>query len=71
MKHAPVRLSPEAKACLQGYAWPGNVRELDNAIQRALILQQGGVIEAADFCLAGAMPMFTAAPQRNASAAGG
>ncbi|MDD2048785.1 sigma-54-dependent transcriptional regulator [Pseudomonas putida] len=59
MKHAPVRLSPEAKACLQGYAWPGNVRELDNAIQRALILQQGGVIEAADFCLAGAMPMFT------------
>lgn len=63
MKHAPVRLSPEAKACLQGYAWPGNVRELDNAIQRALILQQGGVIEAADFCLAGAMPMFTAAPR--------
>ncbi len=62
MKHAPVRLSPEAKACLQGYAWPGNVRELDNAIQRALILQQGGVIEAVDFCLAGAMPMFTAAP---------
>ncbi|AIL62910.1 sigma-54-dependent transcriptional regulator [Pseudomonas alkylphenolica] len=62
MKHAPVRLSPEAKACLQRYAWPGNVRELDNAIQRALILQQGGVIEAVDFCLAGAMPMFTAAP---------
>ncbi|MBF4207577.1 sigma-54-dependent Fis family transcriptional regulator [Pseudomonas donghuensis] len=62
MKHAPVRLSPEAQACLQGYAWPGNVRELDNAIQRALILQQGGVIEAADFCLAGALPVFAAAP---------
>jgi Response regulator containing CheY-like receiver, AAA-type ATPase, and DNA-binding domains len=29
------------------------VRELDNAIQRALILQQGGLIEAPDFCLAG------------------
>lgn len=58
MKHAAVRLSPEARACLQGYAWPGNVRELDNAVQRALILQQGGVIEAADFCLAGAMPTF-------------
>ncbi|MEG0860224.1 MAG: sigma-54 dependent transcriptional regulator [Pseudomonas sp.] len=64
MKHAPVRLSPEAKACLQGYAWPGNVRELDNALQRALILQQAGVIEAADFCLAGAMPMFAAAPAK-------
>ena len=62
MKHAPVRLSSEAKACLQAYAWPGNVRELDNALQRALILQQAGVIEAADFCLAGAMPMFTVAP---------
>ena len=62
MKLAPVRLSPEARACLQSHAWPGNVRELDNAIQRALILQQGGVIEAADFCLAGALPMFVSAP---------
>ncbi|MEN5301359.1 sigma-54 dependent transcriptional regulator [Pseudomonas sp. TWI628] len=57
MKHAPVRLSAEARACLQAHAWPGNVRELDNALQRALILQQGGVIEAADFCLAGAIPL--------------
>ncbi|MGY2235421.1 sigma-54-dependent response regulator transcription factor FleR [Pseudomonas gingeri] len=53
MKHAAVRLSPQAEACLIGYAWPGNVRELDNAIQRALILQQGGLIQAEDFCLAG------------------
>ncbi|PYC18557.1 sigma-54-dependent transcriptional regulator [Pseudomonas mosselii] len=57
MRHAQVRLSAEARTCLQAYAWPGNVRELDNAIQRALILQQGGVIEAADFCLAGAIPL--------------
>ncbi|NWD75336.1 sigma-54-dependent Fis family transcriptional regulator [Pseudomonas gingeri] len=53
MKHASVRLSPQAQACLIGYRWPGNVRELDNAIQRALILQQGGLIQAEDFCLAG------------------
>ncbi|WDY59477.1 sigma-54-dependent transcriptional regulator [Pseudomonas sp. PSKL.D1] len=59
MKHAPVRLSAAARACLQAHAWPGNVRELDNALQRALILQQGGVIEAADFCLAGAIPLST------------
>ncbi|MBV4508141.1 sigma-54 dependent transcriptional regulator [Pseudomonas sp. BW13M1] len=57
MRHAQVCLSSEAQACLQAYAWPGNVRELDNAVQRALILQQGGVIEAADFCLAGAIPL--------------
>jgi len=61
MKHAPVRLSAQARACLQMHAWPGNVRELDNALQRALILQQGGVIEAADFCLAGAIPLSAAA----------
>ena len=36
--------------------------ELDNALQRALILQQGGVIEAADFCLAGAIPLSAVAP---------
>ncbi len=57
----PVRLSPEASACLRNHAWPGNVRELDNAVQRALILQQGGLIEAADFCLAGVAPSMAAA----------
>ncbi|WP_053146465.1 sigma-54 dependent transcriptional regulator [Pseudomonas sp. P97.38] len=53
MKHAAARFSPQAQACLIAYPWPGNVRELDNAIQRALILQQGGVIQPEDFCLAG------------------
>ena len=62
MKHAPVRLSEEARACLQAYPWPGNVRELDNAIQRALILQQGGTIAAADFCLAGVLPALAPRP---------
>ncbi|SDU86344.1 sigma-54-dependent transcriptional regulator [Pseudomonas mucidolens] len=52
MKHAQARLSAEAQACLINYPWPGNVRELDNAIQRALILQQGGLIQPQDFCLA-------------------
>ncbi|MGP6420371.1 sigma-54-dependent transcriptional regulator [Pseudomonas putida] len=61
MKHAAAKLSPEAQACLTGYPWPGNVRELDNAIQRALILQQGGLIQPQDFCLTGAVT-YTAAP---------
>jgi len=51
MNRAPISLSPQARACLLGHAWPGNVRELDNAIQRALILQQGGVIQPQDLCL--------------------
>ncbi|EIK53985.1 two component, sigma-54 specific, transcriptional regulator, Fis family protein [Stutzerimonas stutzeri TS44] len=53
MRQAPARLSEAARRCLQAHAWPGNVRELDNAIQRALILQRGGVIEPADLCLDG------------------
>jgi two-component system response regulator FlrC len=65
MKHAQARLSAEAQACLISYPWPGNVRELDNAIQRALILQQGGLIQPQDFCLAmggGAAPLPSLAP---------
>lgn len=53
MNQAAVRLSAQAQACLVSYAWPGNVRELDNALQRALILQQGGLIEPQDLCLDG------------------
>ncbi|MBT2294247.1 sigma-54-dependent transcriptional regulator [Pseudomonas fluorescens] len=67
MKHAAARLSPEAQAFLIAYRWPGNVRELDNAIQRALILQQGGLIQPEDFCLSGPvacapLPAATATP---------
>jgi two-component system response regulator FlrC len=71
MKHAAARLSVEAQACLIGYPWPGNVRELDNAIQRALILQQGGLIQPQDFCLSGPvacapLPALAPAPVRAA-----
>jgi two-component system, response regulator FlrC len=51
MNHSPIRLSPQAQQSLVSHAWPGNVRELDNAIQRALILQQGGLIQPQDLCL--------------------
>lgn len=51
MNHAPVSLSADARAALLAHPWPGNVRELDNAIQRALILQQGGQVQAADLFL--------------------
>lgn len=51
MRQVPARLSAAAQRCLVQYGWPGNVRELDNAIQRALILQQGGLIQPGDLCL--------------------
>lgn len=34
-------LSPEVAAIFKAYRWPGNVRELRNAIERALILEDG------------------------------
>ncbi|MBI5015697.1 MAG: sigma-54-dependent Fis family transcriptional regulator [Deltaproteobacteria bacterium] len=38
-------LSPAAEDVLLAYPWPGNVRELRNAIERALILWPGSVLE--------------------------
>ena len=37
-------ISREAREQLLAYAWPGNVRELRNAIERAVILADGGFI---------------------------
>ncbi|MDR3683124.1 MAG: helix-turn-helix domain-containing protein [Geothrix sp.] len=31
---------------LVAYHWPGNVRELENAIERAILVSEGGVIHA-------------------------
>ena len=60
MQAGPVRFSATARQCLVRHAWPGNVRELDNAIQRALILQQGGVIQPHDLCLNAPIGLVTA-----------
>lgn len=38
--------SPEAKAALHRYSWPGNLRELRNAVERAVILGSGPLVEA-------------------------
>ncbi len=38
-------IAPEAMACLQAYHWPGNIRELENAIERAVALERGPLIQ--------------------------
>ena len=38
--------APETMELLIAYDWPGNVRELENAIERAVVLTTGSVIEA-------------------------
>ncbi len=40
--------SPAALAAISSYAWPGNVRELRNAIEHALVLGDGPLIEPSD-----------------------
>ena len=40
----PTGIARDAREQLLTYAWPGNVRELRNAIERAVILADGGFI---------------------------
>lgn len=42
------RFNSSALAFLKGHQWPGNVRELRNRVQRAVIMSESKVIEAAD-----------------------
>lgn len=44
-------LTPGALRTLQGYRWPGNVRELRNAVERAMLLCEGEVLEDAHFAM--------------------
>ncbi|WP_210395750.1 sigma-54-dependent transcriptional regulator [Motiliproteus sediminis] len=51
MNRGTVELDPAAAQLLLQHNWPGNVRELENAVQRALILQQGNLVKAQDLCI--------------------
>ncbi|UCH10705.1 MAG: sigma-54-dependent Fis family transcriptional regulator [Fidelibacterota bacterium] len=41
-------ISEKAMKALMQYSWPGNVRELENAIERAVVLTEGNVIQPVD-----------------------
>ncbi|HEX8127697.1 MAG TPA: sigma-54 dependent transcriptional regulator [Pyrinomonadaceae bacterium] len=43
--------SDDATKALLRYDWPGNVRELDHAVERAVLMAKGAVVEAADLNL--------------------
>jgi transcriptional regulator with PAS, ATPase and Fis domain len=44
-------LSRDAREALLAHAWPGNIRELQNAVERALIVSDAGLITAAQLGL--------------------
>jgi transcriptional regulator with PAS, ATPase and Fis domain len=50
----PAGLTRDAREALLRYDWPGNVRELRNALERAAILAEGGLIDTAHLTLQGA-----------------
>ncbi|HMF95197.1 MAG TPA: sigma 54-interacting transcriptional regulator [Vicinamibacterales bacterium] len=46
MSRPPAGLTQDARAALLQHDWPGNVRELRNALERAAIVCEGGLISA-------------------------
>jgi DNA-binding NtrC family response regulator len=57
-----LQLAGEAKHRLSEYSWPGNVRELRNAIERAVILADGGKLGADALQLPDARPATLSVP---------
>jgi DNA-binding NtrC family response regulator len=52
-RKAAKEFAPDAMEQLLRHSWPGNVRELDHAVERAVLMTEGGPVRARDFGLGG------------------
>jgi two-component system response regulator HydG len=62
MAKGDVGLSRDAREALLRHTWPGNIRELQNAVERALIVSDGGLLTAAQLGIGQATPHAEADP---------
>ena len=46
-------VAPDAMKRLRAHGWPGNIRELRNAVERAMLLSEGDVLQSDDFTIGG------------------
>jgi DNA-binding NtrC family response regulator len=52
-KRPGMKLDKAVITKLKKYHWPGNIRELQHAIERAVILNEGKIIESAELLISG------------------
>ena len=67
MGKGEVGLSRDAREALLAHPWPGNIRELQNAVERALIMSDGGLITAAQLGVFPRLERAAASGQRGSA----
>lgn len=50
-KRPDIVISDKAITMLENFSWPGNIRELQHALEKAIILGEGSVLQPSDFNL--------------------
>ncbi|MGD0260537.1 MAG: sigma-54 dependent transcriptional regulator [Verrucomicrobiota bacterium] len=65
----PIQMTRQTMEVLCSHDWPGNVRELENAIERAVALCEGGIIQAGDLPPSLLASVKTTSPSLDAAAA--
>jgi NtrC-family two-component system response regulator AlgB len=66
-----LSFAPSCEEAIQLYPWPGNLRELRNAIERAVILAPGNMVQATDLGMPAEVSMSPGSGAGNTPGLGG